>query len=64
MPLAAAPLFHNLGIAWGNSLLGFVAIAFVPVPWLLFAYGGKLRNKSPMALHDDDIEKMRKSTTV
>jgi len=27
--------------------------------WLLFAYGGRLRNISPMALHDDQLEAMR-----
>lgn len=32
MPLAALPLFHNLGIAWGNSLLGFVSLLFLPIP--------------------------------
>jgi hypothetical protein len=27
--------------------------------WLLFKYGGRLRNISPMALHDDQLEAMR-----
>jgi hypothetical protein len=102
MPLASYPLFHNLGIDWGNTLLGFVSLVFLPIPyvlllstlslflplspfisispplafivlcwsiyetgrstddrWLLFKYGGRLRNISPMALHDDQLEAMR-----
>jgi DHA1 family multidrug resistance protein-like MFS transporter len=36
MPLASYPLFHNLGIDWGNTLLGFVSLVFLPIPYVLF----------------------------
>ncbi|KAH8667642.1 major facilitator superfamily domain-containing protein [Tricladium varicosporioides] len=42
-PLAGPPLYARLGQGWGNSLLGFLALAFVPVPLLLMYYGKKLR---------------------
>lgn len=29
--------------------------------WLLFAYGDRLRNISPMALHDDQLAEMRRA---
>lgn len=32
MPLASYPLFHNLGIDWGNTLLGFVSLLLIPIP--------------------------------
>ncbi|OAG36431.1 hypothetical protein AYO21_09416 [Fonsecaea monophora] len=32
LPLAAPPLYQNLGLGWGNTLLGFVALAMVPIP--------------------------------
>lgn len=51
MPIAAYPLFHNLGIAWGNSVLGFCTIAFLPIPFVLYKYGPALRAASPMATH-------------
>jgi len=39
MPLASYPLFHNLGIDWGNTLLGFVSLVFLPIPYVfLFVY--------------------------
>lgn len=31
-PLAAGPMFHNLGANWASSVLGFVAAAMVPIP--------------------------------
>lgn len=46
LPLAGRPLFDVLGYGWGNSLLGFIAVAFIPVPWLFFRYGKRLRMSS------------------
>jgi hypothetical protein len=43
LPLAGKPLFNKLGLGWGNSVLGFVALSFLPVPWLFFRCGEKLR---------------------
>lgn len=45
LPLAAIPMFDKLGVGWGNSLLGFVAIIFLPAPWLALRYGEFLRKK-------------------
>ena len=44
LPLAGPSLYQNLGYGWGNSLLGFVALLFVPVPIILIRYGERLRN--------------------
>lgn len=43
--LAAAPLYDNLGLGWGNSVLGFITLAFTPVPWLFYRYGETLRTR-------------------
>ncbi|KAL9088536.1 MAG: hypothetical protein Q9159_003026 [Coniocarpon cinnabarinum] len=43
MPLAGPHLYARLGLGWGNSLLGFIAIAFVPVPILFMRYGKRMR---------------------
>lgn len=32
MPLAANPLFKNLGIDWGNTLLALLTVLFIPIP--------------------------------
>lgn len=48
LPLAGLPMFESLGVGWGNSLLGFLAVAFVPVPFVLLRYGEQLRTKYPV----------------
>ncbi|WWC64926.1 uncharacterized protein I303_107540 [Kwoniella dejecticola CBS 10117] len=57
MPLAAHGLFVNLGIDWGNTLLAFLTVLFVPIPFVLYKAGPWLRKKSPRALHDDEEKK-------
>jgi hypothetical protein len=40
----------GLGYGWGNSLLGFLAIAIgVPAPFLFWFYGERLRARSQFA---------------
>jgi hypothetical protein len=45
LPLAGARMYSVLGYGWGNSLLGFIALAFVPIPILLSRYGETLRKR-------------------
>lgn len=35
-PLFARSLFRTLGIPWGNSLLGFLGLLFVPIPYVFY----------------------------
>ena len=46
LPLVTVQMFSSLGIGWASSLLGFVSIAMVPVPWVLYKYGGRIRRHS------------------
>ena len=39
-------VYHRLGIDWATSLLGFIAIALLPVPWVFFKWGPYFRSKS------------------
>ncbi|KAK4058635.1 GTPase-activating protein [Microbotryomycetes sp. JL221] len=48
-PIFAGIMFKKLGIDWGSSLLGFVSVALIPIPWVLFKYGHKIRAKSKLA---------------
>ncbi|EEY14838.1 fluconazole resistance protein [Verticillium alfalfae VaMs.102] len=43
LPLAGPKMYDALGLGWGNSLLGFVAIALIPVPALICKYGARFR---------------------
>ncbi|KAH8759780.1 MFS transporter [Diaporthe sp. PMI_573] len=51
-PLFATNIYEGLGVAWSTSVLGFIAVAFTPIPFILVKYGTWLRNKSKMARHD------------
>lgn len=42
VPLMGPPLYSSLGLGWGNSVLGFIAMAFFPAPILLWKFGKKL----------------------
>ena len=44
LPLAGPPLYSNLGLGWGNSTLGFIALAFLRVPLILMRYGEQIRS--------------------
>lgn len=45
-PLFATAMYHTLGVNWASSLLGFLTVAFLPVPILFFIYGKKIRQMS------------------
>ncbi|KAI0828097.1 bicyclomycin resistance protein [Hypoxylon sp. FL0890] len=45
LPLAGLPMYSKLGIGWGNSLLGFIAVALFPVSLVTIKYGEYLRNR-------------------
>ena len=45
IPLAGPSLYADLGLGWGNSVLGFIGVAFLPVPLFFYKYGGWLRER-------------------
>jgi MFS transporter, DHA1 family, multidrug resistance protein len=51
-PLFANAMYTKLGVGWASSLLGFLSIAFIPIPFVLYFYGEKIRRRSKMARHD------------
>ena len=44
LPLAGNSMYNTLGVGWGNSLLGFIAVAFMPVPFIFWKFGERIRN--------------------
>ncbi|MCJ1352781.1 MAG: hypothetical protein MMC33_002765 [Icmadophila ericetorum] len=45
-PLFTVQMYNRLGISWATSLLGFLSLALLPIPWILFKYGARIRAKS------------------
>jgi len=50
LPLAGPKMYQSLGLNWGNSMLGFLGVVFIPVPALLFKYGKVIRERYPVKL--------------
>jgi multidrug resistance protein len=48
LPLAGPKMYDALGLGWGNSLLGFIALIFLPMPFFFERYGEKLRKRFPV----------------
>ena len=44
LPLCGLQLYDALGLGWGNTLLGLIALVLAPVPWLLHRFGERIRN--------------------
>jgi multidrug resistance protein len=45
LPLAGLQMYAKLGLGWGNSLLGFIALALVPAPFFIQKHGEYLRKR-------------------
>jgi len=45
-PLFTLQMYHTLGIGWATSLLAFIAVALLPVPWVLWKFGKAIRGRS------------------
>ncbi|OAF98836.1 MFS transporter [Paraphaeosphaeria sporulosa] len=43
VPLFGRSMYQALNLGWGNSLLGFLALAMCPLPWLFLMYGERIR---------------------
>jgi len=48
LPLAGLTLYSSLGVGWGNSVLGFIALVIFPISLILLKYGAYLREKFPV----------------
>ncbi|KAH8676155.1 major facilitator superfamily domain-containing protein [Xylariales sp. PMI_506] len=42
-PFFCIQMYEALGTGWATSVLGFVALALLPVPWVLFRFGKRIR---------------------
>lgn len=50
LPLAGGPMYASLGLAWGNSLLAFIALATCPLPFIFYRYGEQIRRATSVRL--------------
>ncbi|CAI7563975.1 unnamed protein product [Penicillium discolor] len=50
LPLAGASMYASLGPNWAGTLLGVLEVVIVPIPFVFYKYGHKIRVKSPLIL--------------
>ncbi|KAF2868912.1 MFS multidrug transporter-like protein [Massariosphaeria phaeospora] len=50
IPLSSQKMYAALDYGWGNSLLGFVSLLLVPIPFLFIKYGERIRARSTVKL--------------
>ncbi|KAL2177407.1 major facilitator superfamily domain-containing protein [Thermothelomyces heterothallicus CBS 202.75] len=59
-PLVVGPLFHNLGVGPGSSIPAGFSVLLIPVPFVFFIYGRRIRARSKWSrpsVHDGDKPK-------
>jgi len=44
-PLFTEQMFHKLGVPWACSLLGFVSLVMLPIPFFFYVYGKRIRGR-------------------
>lgn len=45
LPLGGLEMYNALGLGWGNSLLGFISLALIPIPIAFFIFGERIRGR-------------------
>ncbi|KAF7957261.1 hypothetical protein EAE96_002848 [Botrytis aclada] len=45
-PLITPTILDKLGFTWATSMLGFITVSLIPIPWILYRLGPYLRTKS------------------
>jgi hypothetical protein len=62
LPLAGPALYNRLGANWAGTLLGMLEIIIVPIPFIFYRYGAKIRMKSVLirSMREDQERAERK----
>lgn len=50
IPLSSPTMYEKLGYGWGNTLLGFISVLLIPIPFAFCKYGQRIREKSTVKL--------------
>jgi len=61
LPLAGHALYNKLGANWAGTMLGLLEVAIVPIPFIFYRYGHKLREKSGLIREMREIEERQEA---
>lgn len=59
LPLAGPKLYQTLSPQWAGTLLGLLEVISIPIPFVFWRYGSRIRNKSKMIKKlQDELDEM------
>lgn len=61
LPLAGHALYAKLGANWAGTLLGLLEVAIIPIPFIFYKYGYKIREKSTLIREMREIEEKQEA---
>jgi len=50
LPLAGPTMYAKLGYGWGTSVLGFISLVMIPIPFIFLKYGERMRTRFQLKL--------------
>ncbi|KEF62595.1 uncharacterized protein A1O9_00568 [Exophiala aquamarina CBS 119918] len=62
LPLAGPAMYAAMGPNWAGTLLGLLEVAIIPIPFLFYKYGHRIRQKSSMIreMRENELRQERK----
>lgn len=48
-PMFGQQMYEQLNPRWASTVLAFIAVAMIPIPWVLYRFGAKLRSMASYA---------------
>ncbi|OAX33805.1 MFS general substrate transporter [Rhizopogon vinicolor AM-OR11-026] len=63
-PLFATQMFDRMTYKWADTLFALIAVAMIPIPYILFFYGSRIRQRSPISRKILDIEEENKRANL
>lgn len=61
LPLAGHALYNAIGANWAGTMLGLLEVAIIPIPFVFYKYGGKIREKSTLIREMRAIEEKQEA---
>ncbi|TVY17787.1 Citrinin biosynthesis cluster MFS transporter mrr1 [Lachnellula arida] len=62
LPLAGTSMYEAMSPQWAGTLLGLVQVAMIPIPFVFYKWGDRIRARSPLIRQmREDMEKSQKS---
>ncbi|KKK11966.1 putative MFS multidrug transporter [Aspergillus rambellii] len=62
LPLVGSYMYDALGPNWAGTLLGLLEVAIIPIPFVFYKYGYRIRNKSSLIrrMQEDEMKLEKK----